>query len=108
MAEFIVRALRVRVPPQPASQRFADVPPDNPFYAYIDQLAARGITPGCGANPQGQPIFCPKDFVKRDEMAAFLVRAFNLPILPTATPTPTPTPTPTTTPTPKPTAKPSP
>jgi hypothetical protein len=66
-------------PPTPASQRFADVPPGNIFYAYIERLAALGITAGCGTNAQGQPLFCPSDFVTREQMAAFLIRAFDQP-----------------------------
>jgi hypothetical protein len=75
MAAFIVRALHAPgyMPPAPASQRFADVPPTNPFYAFIDEMAARGITLGCGGSN-----YCPKEVVTRGQMAAFLVRAFNL------------------------------
>jgi hypothetical protein len=35
MAAFIIRALGILNPPQPSTQRFADVPPSNPFYAFI-------------------------------------------------------------------------
>ena len=73
MAAFIIRALGEPTPPVPPSQRFADVPPSNVFYNVIDRLAIRGITVGCGGNN-----YCPSDRVTRDQMAAFLVRAFNL------------------------------
>jgi glucose/arabinose dehydrogenase len=73
MAAFIMRALGEPDPPSPPSQRFADVPPTNPFYSFIDRLAIRGITVGCGGNN-----YCPGDTVTRGQMAAFLVRAFNL------------------------------
>lgn len=76
MAAFIVRALGEFNPPPPASQRFNDVPPGNPFYAFIDRLAALGITMGCQASP---PLYCPSDPVARDQMAAFLNRAFGCP-----------------------------
>jgi hypothetical protein len=75
MAAFIIRALHPPgyVPPQPAMQRFADVPPSNPFYAHIEEMAARQITLGCGGGD-----YCPSLTVSRGQMAAFLVRAFNL------------------------------
>jgi hypothetical protein len=75
MAAFIIRALHAPgyVPPPPASQRFTDVPPSNPFYAYIEEMAVRGITLGCGGGN-----YCPGQAVTRAQMAAFLVRAFNL------------------------------
>jgi hypothetical protein len=77
MAAFIIRGLGEFNPPTPPSQRFVDVPPSNPFYAFIDQMAVRNITLGCHA--PGQPaMYCPTGLVTRDQMAAFLVRAFNL------------------------------
>lgn len=73
MAAFIIRALGMPNPPTPPSQRFTDVPPSNTFYAFIDQLAVRGITIGCTAN-----TFCPNDFVTRGQMSAFIIRAIGL------------------------------
>jgi S-layer homology domain len=75
MAAFIIRALGEFNPPPPATQRFSDVPPSNPFYNFIDRLAALGITSGCATSP---PRFCPADPVTRGQMAAFLSRAFDL------------------------------
>ena len=73
MAAFIIRALGDFSPTDPTTQRFDDALPSNPFFAFIDEMAARGITRGCGgAN------YCPNDAVTREQMAAFLVRAFNL------------------------------
>lgn len=72
-AALIIRALGEFNPPTPATQRFADVPPSNPFYNFIDRMAALGITQGCGGGN-----FCPKLAVSRAQMAAFIVRAFNL------------------------------
>jgi hypothetical protein len=72
MAAFIIRALGDFNPPAPSSQRFADVPPSNPFYAFIDELAARGITLGCGGAD-----YCPDALVTRDQMAAFIIRALG-------------------------------
>jgi parallel beta-helix repeat protein len=75
MAAFIIRALHEPgyVPPLPGMQRFADVPPDNPFYRYIEEMAVRQITLGCGGSN-----YCPTANVTRGQMAAFLVRAFGL------------------------------
>ncbi len=73
MAAFVMRALGELIPPTPPSQRFTDVPPSNLFYNFIDRLWIRGITLGCGPG-----TFCPGSSVTRGQMAAFLVRAFNL------------------------------
>jgi len=40
---------------------------------WIEQLAAEGITGGCGNGN-----YCPDDSVTRAQMAVFLVRAFGL------------------------------
>jgi hypothetical protein len=72
MAAFIIRALGEPAPPTPATQRFADVAPSNPFYAFIDRLAARGITLGCGNGN-----YCPAALVTREQMAALLIRALG-------------------------------
>jgi hypothetical protein len=57
--------------------RFVDVAPDHLFFADIEWLAAEGITRGC--NPPANDRFCPDDPVTRGQMAAFLVRALDLP-----------------------------
>ena len=75
MSAFLIRALGEFNPPNPPFQRFADVPPTNIFYRFIERLAARGITVGC--NPVG-PLYCPDQVASREQMAAFLVRAFGL------------------------------
>jgi hypothetical protein len=74
MAAFIIRALGMSIPPTPATQQFSDVPPSNPFYAFIDQMYERGIWTGC----PGSNTYCPTSQVTREQMAAILVRAFNL------------------------------
>lgn len=56
-----------------ASHQFSDVPNSNPFHKEIDFIADRNITLGCGG---GQ--YCPKDFVTREEMAAFLERTVRV------------------------------
>src|ERR1041384_8038499 len=75
MAAFLIRGLGEFSPPDPASQRFNDVPPANVFYNFIDRLAALNITLGCTPDHM---FYCPGNAVTRGEMAAFLVRAFNL------------------------------
>lgn len=75
MAMWIIRALGEFNPAAPASQRFNDVPSSRPGYAFIEQMFLRGITVGCSTVP---PLYCPEDAVTREQMAAFLVRAFNL------------------------------
>jgi hypothetical protein len=72
MAAFIIRALGELNPPTPGMQRFADVPPTNMFYNFIDRLAELQITLGCGGGN-----YCPNDAVSREQMAAFLMRALG-------------------------------
>ena len=75
MAAFILRGLGEFNPPAPAGQRFNDVPPSNAFYNFIDRLAVLNITLGCAPD---HSMYCPNNPVTRGQMAAFLVRAFNL------------------------------
>ena len=49
---------------------FADVPCSSDFAPWIEALAAEGITGGCGGDN-----FCPANPVRRDQMAAFLLKA---------------------------------
>jgi hypothetical protein len=53
-----------------ASTGFADVPVTYWAAAWIKQLAAEGITGGCGGG-----LYCPTSPVTRDQMAIFLLRA---------------------------------
>ena len=53
---------------------FSDVPTTHWAAAWIKQLAAEGITGGCGSGN-----YCPNSSVTRAQMAVFLVRTFNLP-----------------------------
>jgi|GEM_PF-2623348 len=73
MAIFIERSLGVFNPPQPARQRFLDVPPSRGGYPFIEDFAARGITAGCGGGN-----FCPDQEVTRGPMAVFLIRALGV------------------------------
>jgi len=72
-AAFLVRA----VVGEPATDYcgttnpFTDVSYDSAMCGYIKRLAELGITAGCGGGN-----FCPAGAVTRDQMAAFLARAF--------------------------------
>jgi hypothetical protein len=59
-------------PPACVTPRFGDVPCSNPFAAWINELAARGITGGCGGGN-----YCPGDPVTRDQMAVFLLATYE-------------------------------
>jgi hypothetical protein len=69
MAAFLVRALGLEANDHPG---FLDVGPGNIFAEDIGRLATAGITLGCSADGD---VFCPKDPVTREAMAAFLDRA---------------------------------
>lgn len=56
-----------------ANHRFSDVPTANSFHGQIDTLANAGITVGC--NPPTNTHYCPADPVRRDQMAAFIIRS---------------------------------
>lgn len=74
MAVFLLRAKHgAGFTPPPATGIFADV--DLSFWAvaWIEQLAAEGITSGCGGDN-----YCPNDPVMRDQMAVFLVKVFSI------------------------------
>ncbi|HEX3554298.1 MAG TPA: ELWxxDGT repeat protein [Thermoanaerobaculia bacterium] len=76
-AVFLLRAKHGAgyAPPPATGTRFQDVPPGYWAGDWIEQLAAEGITNGCGAN-----LYCPEDLLSRDQMAVLLVRTFNLPL----------------------------
>jgi hypothetical protein len=75
MSALILRGLGEFSPPTPGSQRFNDVPPANVFYNFIDRIAVLNITLGCTPD---HLFYCPTDPVTRAQMAALLVRAFDL------------------------------
>lgn len=77
MAVFLLRSKHgasYTPPSVGASSGFGDVPITHWAAAWIKQLAAEGITSGCGGGN-----YCPESFVTRGQMAIFLVRTFNLP-----------------------------
>jgi uncharacterized protein YjiK len=74
MAAFLIRAKGL-TQLFPGTPTFADVPPSNIFFGYVERLYEQGITQGCGTSG-GQLLFCPTAFVPREQMASFLIRAF--------------------------------
>ncbi len=60
------------VPPACAGV-FSDVACPGPYAAWIERLAAEGISAGCGGNN-----FCPGTATPRQQMATLLVRTFSL------------------------------
>jgi hypothetical protein len=72
MALTLAQALGVFQPPAcvPGQEMFNDVPASSPFCPFIEELARRGITGGCGGGN-----YCPGDPVTRQQMAVFLVKA---------------------------------
>lgn len=48
---------------------FTDVPPSSPYHADVTAISNAGVTAGCGGGN-----YCPKDFVTREQMAAFMNR----------------------------------
>jgi len=74
MAVFLLRAKHgAGYSPPPANGVFGDVDLSHWAVHWIEQLAAEGITSGCGNGN-----YCPDAVVTRDQMAVFLVRAFGL------------------------------
>ncbi|MBL8228820.1 MAG: S-layer homology domain-containing protein [Bryobacterales bacterium] len=55
----------------PSSPYFSDVPAAHPFFRFVQKLRELGITGGCSAT-----AYCPNSAVTREQMAAFLVRAY--------------------------------
>jgi len=74
MAVFLLRAkYSSSYSPPAATGAFADVPVNHWAASWIEQLAAEGVTAGCGSGN-----YCPGSAVTRDQMAVFLVRIFDL------------------------------
>jgi S-layer homology domain len=70
----LAKALAINPPAcVPGQEMFNDVPASNPFCPFIEELARRGITGGCGGGN-----FCPGDPVTRQQMAVFLVKTLDV------------------------------
>ena len=68
-----ILSYHLQVSPGPAIATFNDVPVDNPFFQFVEALAAAQITGGCGGGN-----FCPNQPVTRAQMAVFLTKALGL------------------------------
>ena len=60
-------------PPPATGDVFDDVPSGAFAAAWIEELAAEGITGGCGTRK-----YCPDNIVTREQMAALIVHTFGL------------------------------
>jgi hypothetical protein len=72
--------------PNPPAPTFADVPPGDPFYAFIEAMAAHNIVSGydCGApgepcDPQNRPYFRPANQATRGQVTKFVTLAYGGP-----------------------------
>ena len=73
MAAFLTRALSL---PSASRDHFTD-DDGSIFEDDINRLAEAGVTAGC--NPPDNTRFCPEELVTREQMAAFLDRAYEAP-----------------------------
>jgi len=74
MAVFVLKAEHGSAYAPPACTGvFADVPCPSTFADWVEQLAAEGVTAGCGGGN-----YCPNDPNIRGQMAVFLVKAYGL------------------------------
>ena len=76
MASFLVRAanLHPAADHHPGSYYFTDVSSTSPHDDDVGTLSESSVTKGCDANDPA--LYCPAADVLRDQMAAFLARAF--------------------------------
>jgi hypothetical protein len=63
----------LQVSPAPAIASFGDVPPNHPFFPFVEALVASGITAGCGGGN-----YCPDAPLTRGQMAVFLSKGLGL------------------------------
>ena len=77
MAVFLLKAMHgpFYTPPPATGTVFSDVPADNPFAPWIEQLYFEGITTGCKSYSFVGRHFCPNAPTTRDEMARLLLKA---------------------------------
>jgi hypothetical protein len=70
-------------PPACTTPVFGDVPASSPFCRWIEELARRGVTAGCGGGN-----YCPNDSVSREQMAVFVLTTLDPNLNPPACTTP--------------------
>jgi len=77
MAVFLLKAFEGQgyTPPACTTPTFNDVPCSDPFAPWIEELAGRDITAGCGGGN-----YCPDSPVSRSQMAVFLTKTWTLPV----------------------------
>jgi hypothetical protein len=76
MSIFVLRTLDPALNPPACvagSEMFADVPANNVFCRWIEELARRGVVTGCGGGN-----YCPLAAVSREQMGVFLSQTFGL------------------------------
>ena len=74
MAVFVLRTLDTTLnPPACTTPMFNDVPANDPFCRWIEELARRNVVTGCGNGS-----YCPTAPVTRDQMGVFLSLTFGL------------------------------
>lgn len=73
MAVFLMVAVGATPTPCPPAT-FLDVPTSSPFCPWINEVARRGITAGCGGGN-----YCPESLVLRGQMSVFLSTNFGVP-----------------------------
>lgn len=69
---FIIKSLGL-TPLKKDTPTFSDVPVSHPFFGFVERLAERGITVGCGGGR-----FCIDDPITRPQLMVFIVRALGL------------------------------
>ncbi len=78
MSVFLLKTLEGAAyvpPPCTDPPPFDDVPCQNGFSIWINELASRAITGGCSVTP---PLYCPANPNNRGQMAVFLTKTFGL------------------------------
>lgn len=75
----------------PGTHTFQDIPPDSPFYIYIERVASRGIIAGypCGGNaepcgPDIKPYFRPNNNATRGQISKIVANAAQISDVPTS------------------------
>ena len=74
MSVFVLRTPDPNLdPPACSTPVFEDVPANDPFCKWIEELARRGVVTGCGGGN-----YCPEASVSREQMGVFLGVTFGL------------------------------